>query len=90
MSHLLEINRNSEMSLVNKTDPATASVSLANNNLLNDCSSICTVCLDNTLNENNVKIKRFPPHTSTIAILFVVNLVNYIDRFSIAGNFNFD
>ena len=51
----------------------------------NDCNSICTVYLENSLNEP--KLRRLPPHSSTIAILFVVNLVNYIDRFTIAGIF---
>jgi hypothetical protein len=92
--------------VVNKTDTTTLTASLrsedietrdtklkkkdSTNNLLNECSSICTVYLDNTLKDNNVKIKSMPPHISTIAILFVVNLVNYIDRFTIAGKFKFD
>ena len=61
-----------------------ANNTVTNNDIVSikECTSVCTVCIESPLNPT--EFKRFT-HKRTIAILFVVNLVNYMDRFTIAG-----
>ena len=50
-------------------------------NLVSECASTYTVFIENTV-KNEINTRR---NKSTIAILVVVNLVNFMDRFTIAG-----
>jgi hypothetical protein len=62
-----------------------------NKDIISKCTSILTVCVDSNMNkkddDNTVKRKklRFAPHCLTMSILFFINLINFMDRYTIAG-----
>ena len=67
-----------------------------NKDIISKCTSILTVCVDSNLNkkdDDNTTVKRkklrFAPHCLTMSILFFINLINFMDRYTIAGKLKF-
>jgi hypothetical protein len=67
-----------------------------NKDIISKCTSILTVCVDINMNKKDddktVKHKKLlsAPHCLTMSILFFINLINFMDRYTIAGRLKFN